>query len=104
MNDKQRRSEVLSGALALLVMYLATAVVDYCLVLFMGVMTKQRWPGSKLVFPVVLYGPFIAMLYPGIRRFIDRRWMIGIVLIVAGCLLAWSIPWVVAAAIWMKPW
>jgi hypothetical protein len=93
--------EVPSAIVTIFVMFGAVAGIDLCLLLRMSAMYQRKWPGTHIVEEVFLYGPFVGMLYPGVRQLIRRRWIAGSVLIVAGLLLAWVALFLAGAVAWV---
>ena len=85
----------------LLVTYACTAVADYGVFFLLLAITKHQWPGGKAAYLLLLYGPFVSMLLPGTRQFVRQHWVSGMVLVIVGALLAWSITLLVAAVAWI---
>lgn len=100
MNDKKKRPELLSAGLTLVTSFLATVVLHYCVMFLYFTMGRLNWFSVPFLDRAILYFPFLAMMYPGGRWLWNRRWVSGVLLLLAGWLVSFPALWIALVLIW----
>lgn len=101
-NEPVQEPEVLRAVFGLLATFAVTVVAAFCLMLLLGAITRHHWFGIQIALPVLKYGPYIAMLWPGIGQLIRRRWLAGILLLLGGLVLASIAIFLAGGLFWMS--
>jgi hypothetical protein len=99
MNESQERSGASSAAVTLLVTFVATLVLHTAVMLAYLAIGRNGLHVPYLERIVGLF-PFIPMTYPGLRWLLLRRWVIGVVLLIGGWLLAFPVLWFALGVGW----
>ena len=101
MNTTQKPSEAVKAAVLLLATYVVTVVAVYFFFFMLPAIEKYHWPGSRAAVQLIVYGPFVPMLFPGTRQVARQHWVSGTLLIIAGGVMGRSVAFVVTAIAWM---
>lgn len=102
MTPTRKTSEALRAALILLGAFVLTLVTEYCLLITWRKAAQQHWSGSDWMWWYAVWcWPFVAMLVPGVRYLFARKWVLAVVLLVVGGLLAWQALVLALTAAWV---
>jgi hypothetical protein len=100
LDDDPKTPEVLSAALALFLTFFATVVLHICVISAYFWMVRHKWIHVSFLYRVVWFVPFVVMMYPGVRRLLSRQWVVGVLLLIGGWLLAFPALWLALGLIW----